>query len=135
MTATLEQVQQAFHDVVTEFGPEHRAPRPVIYEDSDFTERGCRYVIDDEPSCIAAQVVTKLGLADIETMREWDGPSGESTGMSIMDVNIDATPAAVKFLYSAQIQQDAVPTEEQQTAEFGAPWGEVQAFLERTGSL
>lgn len=119
------QVEQALREVVAEFGRDHRAPRLPTAGDDTGEYTSCRYVIDNQPSCIAAQVCVKLGIADVSEMEGWEGEA------VITMINGRATLEAAQRLVKAQRIQDGVEVvvELAPDAAEGNPWGLVLDLL------
>lgn len=119
------EVRQALVEVVEEFGRDHRAPRLPSDDDSpEYTS--CRYVIDNQPSCIAAQVCFRLGLAGVFEMERWEGDSVDT------HLSEGITGGAVNLLCTAQRIQDGVDHRAQLSADApeGNEWGLVLDLLD-----
>jgi len=98
-------------EVVAVFGADHVAPRfPDRAHPDDRRRDSCRYVVDGEPSCLVAHVLTRAGVdvTDLEVV--------ESTSPD----NVTVSPQFAAWADGPSLHLLAAVQEEQDN---GVPWG------------
>ncbi len=109
---TYEQVLAVANEVVAEFGPDYVYKRPPT-DDGSY----CRYVWEDEPSCLVGQIMHRLGV-HLAWMAEREGDSASYLVDAAFGEEVE--PDVRTFLNSIQLSQD-----------LRVPWGVAVARAEQ----
>ena len=101
---TLDNVRRVAREVVQEFG-EDFVYQPVTLFGSDGEEyTSCMYVEDGKPSCIVAQILTRLGVS-LDDLKKYEGCTVYS-----MSSHLIPDSETRNYLFVMQREQDTCQT-------------------------